>query len=57
MGAIDKSSSDHWYECSLGAFSLDVSDLGLEALHTQIRSKLAALNLQTPAHDALQGVL
>ena len=54
MGAIDKSSSDLWYECSLGALSLDVSDLGVEALHTQIRSKLAALRLQTPAHDALQ---
>ena len=54
MGAIDTTSSDHWYECSLGALSLDVNDLGLEALHTQIRGKLAALSLQAPAHDALQ---
>jgi len=54
MGAIDKSFSDHWYECSLGALSLDVNDLGLEALHTQVRSKLTALRLQTPAYDALK---
>ena len=54
MSAINGSSSDLWYECSLGALSLDVSDLGLEALHTQIRGKLAALSLKIPAHDALQ---
>ncbi len=54
MGAIDKASSDLWYECSLGALSLDVNGLELEAVHTQIRSKLTALRLNPPAHEALK---
>ena len=54
MGTIDRSASDLWYECSLGALSLDVNDLECEAMHTQIRGKLAALRLQMPAHDALR---
>ena len=54
MGAIDHSLSDRWYECSFGALSLDIDDLTSTVLHTQIRSKLVALSLQSPTHDALK---
>lgn len=54
MGAVDRSSLDLWYECSLGALSLDVNGLEVEVLHTKIRSKLTALRLQPPAHETLK---
>jgi len=54
MAALDQSLLDPWYECSLGTLSLDIDQVESESLHTQIRSKLRALSLQSPAHDALK---
>lgn len=54
MAAIDESPSDLWYQCPLGALSLDADGPAVETLHTQIRNKLKVLGLESPAHDALK---
>ena len=54
MASIDQSSSDRWYECSLGALSLDVDGFDVEGLHTQIHGKFVTLGLKPPTYHALK---
>lgn len=53
MASIDNAIPDLWYECSMGALSVNIETLESDALHTVIRNKLKALDLRPPSHDAL----